>query len=289
MRKGRKMSIRRNVAAISALLLALGLGACGNAASTGTAGKAAGSAKSSASAKQATPMTREQAAKYYEDLAKPFNDALDAFQLEYYSHDGVAASDAAAKVARAARNAAAKMNRVTWPRNAAKYAKATAMDFAADAVDYGKYAQCTTINEMDAIQTTSSSEHPSVGLRKALGLGSAPGYNYFTVTDSRSDGVDDTGYAKGAFTIRNGLKSTVYHMTATLSVIDDNGNSVSETYPQAQSPIPPGGTWAADYIISPDELVKGTRIRITGVSWGVDDSMSESYQLAMSSDPLNLR
>ena len=95
----------------------------------------------------------------------------------------------------------------------------------------------------------------------------APDFDYFTIVDSHSDGVDGDGYAQGTFTIRNDLKSTVYHPIATLSVIDDNGNSLSGTYPQAQSPIPPGGTWAADYIIPPpDELARGTRIRVTGVS-----------------------
>lgn len=265
---------------MSALLLALGLGGCGNKTPANTTRSTTASAR---------PMTRAQAAEYYEKLVEPYNKAIDEFNLEYYSHDGVAASDAAGKASKAAKTAAGKMNRVVWPKGAAKYAKAVAKDFAADAVDYGKYAECTTISEMDAIQKTASTENPSAGLREKLGLKTPAPFEYFTITDSHSDGVDDTGYAKGAFTVRNGLKSTIYHPTVTLSVIDDNGNSVSETYPQAQSPIPPGGTWAADYIVSPDDLAKGTRIKVTGISWGVDDTMSESYQLAMSSNTLNLR
>lgn len=279
------MSIRKTIAAISVLLLTLGLGACGT--DTGTAD---GTDPSANAGKAATPMTKEQAAKYYEDLVKPYNDALDEFQLEYYSNDGVAASDAAAKVAKAAKAASEKMNKATWPKNAEKYAQATANDFAADGVDYGKYAKCTTISEMNSIQRTSSSENPSAGLRKILGLGSVPGFDYFTVVDSHSNGVEaDTGYATGSFTIRNGLKSTVYYLSATLSIIDANGNSVSETYPQSQSPVPAGGTWTADYVIMPDDLTKGDRIKITGISWGTDESMSNSYQIAMDSEPLNLR
>lgn len=181
------------------------------------------------------------------------------------------------------------MNRTTWPRNAARYAKTTAKVLTSDAVDYGKYAECTTIDEMDQVESASSSENPGAGLRRALGLGSAPSFNYFTVTDSHSDGVDDTGYAKGTFTIRNDLKSTVYHPIATLSVIDDNGNSLSGTYPQAQSPTPAGGTWAASYIVSPDQLEKGVKVKVTGVSWEPSDSADKLYELAVDGAPLDLR
>ena len=44
-----------------------------------------------------------------------------------------------------------------------------------------------------------------------------------------------------------------------------------------------------DYVIMPDGLAKGDRIKITGISWGTDESMSNSYQIAMDSEPLNLR
>lgn len=223
------MSVRGNIAAVSAVLLALGLGACGTAA--GTSGNGAKAADSSAGA-SVKPMTRKEAAEYYGKLVKPFNDAMDEFNLEYYSHDGVAASDAAAKVAKEAKAAAVKMGRAVWPKDAEKYAKATAKDFSADAVDFGKYAECATIDEMDAIQATASSESPSVGLRKVLGMEAAPDFDYFTIVDSHSDGTDVSGYAQGTFTIRNGLKSTVYHLSATIAILDKDGNSVGETYPR---------------------------------------------------------
>lgn len=142
------MSIRGTIAAVSAVFLALGLGACGTAA--GTSGNGAKAADSSAGT-SAKLMTRKESAKYYEELVKPFNDAMDEFNLEYCSHDGVAASDAAAKVAKEAKAAAVKMGKAVWPKDAEKYAKATARDFSADAVDFGKYAECATIDEMDAI------------------------------------------------------------------------------------------------------------------------------------------
>lgn len=280
------MSVRGNIAAVSAVLLALGLGACGTAA--GTSGNGAKAADSSAGA-SVKPMTRKEAAEYYGKLVKPFNDAMDEFNLEYYSHDGVAASDAAAKVAKEAKAAAVKMGRAVWPKDAEKYAKATAKDFSADAVDFGKYAECATIDEMDAIQATASSESPSVGLRKVLGMEAAPDFDYFTIVDSHSDGADVSGYAQGTFTIRNGLKSTVYHLSATIAILDKDGNSVGETYPQAQSPTPAGGTWAASYIVSPDQLEKGVKVKVTGVSWEPSDSADKLYELAVDGAPLDLR
>jgi len=234
-------------------------------------------------------MTRKEAAEYYGKLVKPFNDAMDEFNLEYYSYDGVAASDAAAKVAKEAKAAAVKMGRAVWPKDAEKYAKATAKDFSADAVDFGKYAECATIDEMDAIQATASSESPSVGLRKVLGMEAAPDFDYFTIVDSHSDGADVSGYAQGTFTIRNGLKSTVYHLSATIAILDKDGNSVGETYPQAQSPTPAGGTWAASYIVSPDQLEKGVEVKVTGVSWEPSDSADKLYELAVDGAPLDLR
>lgn len=280
------MSIRGTIAAVSAVLLALGLGACGTAA--GTSGNGANTADSSAGT-SAKPMTRKEAAEYYGKLVKPFNDAMDEFNLEYYSHDGVAASDAAAKVAKEAKAAAVKMGRTVWPKDAEKYAKATAKDFSADAVDFGKYAECATIDEMDAIQAAASSESPSVGLRKVLGMEAAPDFDYFTIVDSHSDGADVSGYAQGTFTIRNGLKSTVYHLSATIAILDKDGNSVGETYPQAQSPTPAGGTWAASYIVSPDQLEKGVKVKVTGVSWEPSDSADKLYELAVDGAPLDLR
>lgn len=280
------MSVRGTMAAISAVLLALGLGACGTAAEmSGSGAKAA----SSSATTSATPMTRAEAAKYYEELVKPFNDAMDEFYLEYYSHDGVSASDAATKVAKEAKTAAAKMDKATWPKDAAKYAKATAKDFVADAVDYGRVAECTTIDEMDSIQTTGSSENPSAGLRKVLGMEAAPSFDYFSIVDSHSGGVGDSGYAEGTFTIKNNLKSTVYHLSATIVILDKDGNSVGETYAQAQAPTPADSTWAASYIVSPDQLGKGVRVKVTGVSWGPDDSMSKLYELAIDGAPLDLR
>lgn len=55
------------------------------------------------------------------------------------------------------------------------------------------------------------------------------------------------------------------------------------------TPTPAGGTWAASYIVSPDQLEKGVKVKVTGVSWEPSDSADKLYELAVDGAPLDLR
>lgn len=105
-----------------------------------------------------------------------------------------------------------------------------------------------------------------------------------SVTGGSYSGVDDSGYGKGVFTVRNDGDKPLKAVSLTVAELDESGKILQETYPQLDSDLQPGQSADLQYMLSPDDLGRVKSVRTTKLSWMFSDDGEGFQEVQVSMD-----
>lgn len=110
-----------------------------------------------------------------------------------------------------------------------------------------------------------------------------------SVSGGRYNGVDESGYGSGVFTVRNDSDKPLKAVSLTVAELDASGKILKETYPQLDSDLQPGQSADLEYILAPDEIVNTQSVKATKLSWMLTQDGGGYQDISVDAQPIALK